>query len=94
MGAGEGEAHDLALALPFAPLFRSGAITPSLTLIDWVSPLVEYYSLRLTLGVPVEFGTGFNKCKGKLVKKDSGMWVLLFYISFIIICESKKVSGM
>ena len=37
------------------------------------------YSLRPTLGVPVEFGTSFKKYKGKLVKKDSGMWLLLLY---------------
>ena len=28
------------------------------------------------------------------MKKDSGMWVLLFYISFRIKCEWEKVSGM
>ena len=52
------------------------------------------YSIRLTLEVSVEFGTDFKKCKGKLMKKDSKMWVIFFYISFIIKCEWKKVSGM
>ena len=52
------------------------------------------YSLCPTLGVPVECAAGFKKCKRKMMKKDSGMWVLLFYISFIINCDWKKVSGM
>ena len=55
---------------------------------------VRYYSFRLTLGVPFEFGTDFKKFKRKLVKKDSRMWLILFYISFIINCEWKNVSGM
>ena len=52
------------------------------------------YSLRPTLGVPIEFGTGFKKYKRKLVTKVNGMWVLLLYINFIIKIECKKVSGM
>ena len=43
---------------------------------------IKLYSLRPTLGVPVEFGMSFKKCKGKLVTKDSGMRILLFYNRF------------
>ena len=53
-----------------------------------------FYSLCPTLEFSFEFGTSFNKCKKKDGKKNSGMWVLLLYISFIITCEQKKVSGI
>ena len=44
------------------------------------TPSVRHYSLRPILGVPVEFG----KCEGKLLKKDSGMWVLLSLFFFVV----------
>ena len=52
--------------------------------------LLSNYSIRPIFRVSVEFDTSFKKCKGKLMEKDSVMWTLFFYISFIIKCEWKK----
>ena len=47
------------------------------------------YSAGRRIGVSIEFVTSFKNCKRKLVERES----YFFYISFIIKCEWKNISG-
>ena len=49
------------------------------------------YSLRPPIIVDFGYGTGFKKCKENQVKKNSGIWVLLLFISIIIKCKLNKL---
>ena len=65
---------------------RSSTILPSFHYKIFVHSIVvkSFFLVKINT---FEFGTCFKKYKKKLVKKDSGMWILFLYISFIIKCE-------
>ena len=61
-----------------------------------LTKLCFMYFLHFILGVPLSSARILKKCTENLVKKDSGMWGLFLYISFIILikCEWEKDSGI